>query len=132
MIFRSVMCSYRKVTQGKEGQGVLTTFSSLSLFLFLSLLFSFMLRSEKKHFSQREAWTSFYPRIQFKLPCITRTIFNGCQIVYWDPPECETKVSSKNFWFGLSENAWFPWQPIAGLRMGVCLQKYSHLNCYLS
>ena len=38
----------------------------------------------------------------------------------------------KEFWFGLCENAWFPWQPIAGLRMRVCLQKYLDLNCYLS
>ena len=48
------------------------------------------------------------------------------------PPGCETKVSSKFFWFGLFENAWFPWQPIADLRMGVCLLKYSYLSCYLS
>ena len=38
----------------------------------------------------------------------------------------------KKFWFGLCENTWFLWQPIANLRMGVCLQKYSYLLCYLS
>ena len=48
------------------------------------------------------------------------------------PPECETKVSSKEFWFGLCEIAWFLWQPIANLRRGVCLQNYSYLSCYLS
>ena len=26
-----------------------------------------------------------------------------------------------------SENAWFPWQPIADLRMGVCLQS-NHIS----
>ena len=36
-------------------------------------------------------------------------------------------VLKKN-WYGLCENAWFPWQPIADLRMGVCLQKYSYLS----
>ena len=35
-------------------------------------------------------------------------------------------------WFGLCENAWFPWQSIVDLRMGVCLQKYSYISCYLS
>ena len=37
------------------------------------------------------------------------------------PPGWETKVSSKNFWFGLCEIAWFLGQPIANLRRGVCL-----------
>ena len=31
------------------------------------------------------------------------------------PPGWETKVSSKNFWFGLCEIAWFLCQPIANL-----------------
>ena len=35
-------------------------------------------------------------------------------------------------WYGLCENAWFPWQPIADLGMGVYLQKYSYPSCYLS
>ena len=34
------------------------------------------------------------------------------------PPEYETKLSSQTFWHGLCENAWFPWQLIADLRMG--------------
>ena len=38
----------------------------------------------------------------------------------------------KNVWYGLCKNAWFPWQPIADLRIGICLQKYSYLSCYLS
>ena len=29
----------------------------------------------------------------------------------------------KRFWYGLCENAWFPWQPIADSRMVLCLQK---------
>ena len=37
------------------------------------------------------------------------------------PPGWETKVSSKKFWFGLCEIAWFLCQPIANLRRGVCL-----------
>ena len=28
------------------------------------------------------------------------------------PSECETKFSSKEIWYGLRENAWFPWQPL--------------------
>ena len=28
------------------------------------------------------------------------------------PPECEMKLSSKEIWYGLRENAWFPWQPL--------------------
>ena len=35
-------------------------------------------------------------------------------------------------WFGLCENAWFPWQPIADLTMVVCLQNYSYLSYYFS
>ena len=42
------------------------------------------------------------------------------------------EVVLKKFWYGLCENAWFPWQPIVDLRMGVCLQKYSYLSCYVS
>ena len=37
------------------------------------------------------------------------------------PPGWERKVSSKKFWFGLCEIAWFLCQPIANLRRGVCL-----------
>ena len=37
------------------------------------------------------------------------------------PPGWETKVSSKKFWFGLCEIAWFLCQPIANSRRGVCL-----------
>ena len=37
------------------------------------------------------------------------------------PPGWETKVSSKKFWFGLCEIAWFLCQPIANLRRGVFL-----------
>ena len=37
------------------------------------------------------------------------------------PPGWETKASSKQFWFGLCEIAWFLCQPIAHLRRGVCL-----------
>ena len=33
-------------------------------------------------------------------------------------------VLKKN-WFGLSEIAWFLWQPIANFEKGVCLQNYS-------
>ena len=36
----------------------------------------------------------------------------------------------KKVWYGFCENAWFPWQSIADLRMEVCLQKYSYLSCY--
>ena len=59
-----------------------------------------------------------------------RTIFHGYQIVHWRPLDEKRRCPFKD-WFGLGENAWFPWQPIADLRMGVCLQKYSYLSCYL-
>ena len=72
-----------------------------------------------------------YPGIQFSLPCIPWTIFRGCQIVDWDPG-MRNGVVLKNIWYGLCENAWFQWQPIADLRMGVCLQKYSYLSCSLT
>ena len=38
----------------------------------------------------------------------------------------------KLFWYGLCENTWFPWQPIADLRIGLYLQNYSYLSCFLS
>ena len=53
-------------------------------------------------------------------------------ILFIGPPERKTKLSSKQIWYGLCENALFPWQPIADLRIGVCLQKYSYLSCYLA
>ena len=28
------------------------------------------------------------------------------------PSGCETKFSSKEIWYGLRENTWFPWQPL--------------------
>ena len=28
------------------------------------------------------------------------------------PSKCEMKFSSKEIWYGLPENAWFPWQPL--------------------
>ena len=36
----------------------------------------------------------------------------GCHIVHSDP------LNAKRTWHGLCENALFPWQPIANLRMG--------------
>ena len=53
-----------------------------------------------------------------------RTIFHGCQIVYWDPWMENEGVLQKK-WFGLCEIAWFLLQPIANLRRGVCLQNIS-------
>ena len=38
------------------------------------------------------------------------------------------EVVLKIIWYGLCENAWFPWQPIADLRMGVCLYKIPHIS----
>ena len=73
-----------------------------------------------------------YPGIQFRLPCTPQDNFSWVPNCSLGPPGCETKVSSKKFWFGLCEIAWFLWQPIANLRMGVCLQNYSYLSCYLS
>ena len=43
------------------------------------------------------------------------------------PPGCKTKVSLKQNRFGLCENAWFPWQHITDLRIGVCL-KSTHIS----
>ena len=57
--------------------------------------------------------------------------FHWCQNVHWEPWMRNEGVL-KIFWYALCENAWFPWQPIADLRKGVCLQKYSYLSCYLS
>ena len=37
------------------------------------------------------------------------------------------EVSSKKIWYGLYENAWFPWQPIADLRMGYAY-KSTHIS----
>ena len=44
-----------------------------------------------------------------------------------EPPGCETKVSSNNFWFRLFEIACFPWQPIANLRRGSAY-KITHIS----
>ena len=60
-----------------------------------------------------------------------RTNFHMCQIVYWNPLNAKQSCSKK-LWYGLCENAWFLWQPIANLRMGGCLQNYSSFSCYLS
>ena len=75
--------------------------------------------------------TTKYLGIQFRLPCTPSTIFHGCLIVNWDPLNAKRRCSQKTS-YGLCENAWFPWKPIADLRMGVCLQKYLYLSCYLS
>ena len=37
------------------------------------------------------------------------------------PPRNKKRRCPKKNWYGLCENAWFPWRPIADLRMGVCL-----------
>ena len=43
------------------------------------------------------------------------------------------KVVLKINWFGLCENAWFPWQPVMLFsRKGVDLQTQSYLSFYLS
>ena len=65
MIFRSVICGSLKSHPGEGGQGVLTTFSNLSLFLFLSLLFSFIFRSEKSIFHRGKHGTPSTPRSNF-------------------------------------------------------------------
>ena len=42
-----------------------------------------------------------YPGIQFRLPCTPpRTIFHGCQIVYWDPLDGKRRCPQKNFGLG--------------------------------
>ena len=69
--------------------------------------------------------------IHYMLHCTPRTIFHGCQIVIWDPQNAKRRFP-KRIWYGQWENAWFLWQPIADLRMGVCPLKYSYLSCYLS
>ena len=51
------------------------------------------------------------------------------------PSECETKFSSKEIWYGLRENAWFPWQPLIRFSRwggGVGSQIQSYLGFYLS
>ena len=73
-----------------------------------------------------------YPGIQFRLPCTPQDNFSRVPNCSLGLPGWETKVSSKKFWFGRCEIAWFLWQPIANLRRGVCLQNYSYLSCYLS
>ena len=55
----------------------------------------------------------------------------GAKLFIGTPLDAKRRCPQK-IWYGLCENAWFPWQPIADLRMGVCLQKYSYLSCYLS
>ena len=62
-----------------------------------------------------------YPGIQFRLPCTPQDNFLWVPNCSLGPPGWETKVSSKKFWFGLCEIAWFLCQPIANLRRGVCL-----------
>ena len=43
------------------------------------------------------------------------------------------KVVQKINWFGLCENAWFPWQPVMLFsRKGVDLQNQSYLSFFLS
>ena len=71
------------------------------------------------------------PRHPIRLPWNPRTIFHVCKIVHWDPPPpLNTKQSCpQKVWYVLCENAWFPWQPKADLRMGLYQQKYSDL-CY--
>ena len=75
---------------------------------------------------------SVLPGIQFRLPCTPQDNFSWVPNYSLGPPKYETKVSSKKFWSGLCEIAWFLWQPIANLRRRVCLQNYSYLSCYLS
>ena len=62
-----------------------------------------------------------YPCIQFRLPCTPQDNFSWVPNCSLGPPGWETKVSSKKFWFGLCEIAWFLCQPIANMRRGVCL-----------
>ena len=64
---------------------------------------------------------AYYPGIQFRLPCTPQDNFSWVPNCLLGPPGWETKVSSKTFWFGLCEIAWFLCQPIANLRRGVCL-----------
>ena len=65
--------------------------------------------------------TYIYPGIHFRLPCTPQDNFSWVPNCSLGPPGWETKVSSKKFWFGLCEIAWFLCQPIANLRRGVCL-----------
>ena len=48
-----------------------------------------------------------YPGIQFRLPCTPQDNFSWVPNCSLGPPGWETKVSSKKFWFGLCEIAWF-------------------------
>ena len=41
-----------------------------------------------------DIWSS-YPGIQFRLPCTPRTIFHGCQVVYWDPLDAKQRCPKK-------------------------------------
>ena len=58
----------------------------------------------------------------------TGQFFMGAKLFIGTPYMQNEGVLKK--WYRLCENAWFPWQPIVDLRMGICLQKYSYLSCY--
>ena len=49
---------------------------------------------------------------------------------YLWPPRCETRPSSNINVFGLGENAWITWQPIADSRMG-CAYEITHISSLL-
>ena len=75
-------------------------------------------------------YKTLYPGIQFRLPCTPGQFFMGVKL-FIGTPRMRNKVVLKNG-YGLFENAWCLWQPIANLSMGVCQQNYSHLSCYFS
>ena len=49
--------------------------------------------------------------LRYDLSCTFRAlkVIPNCLV---GPSECETKFSSKEIWYVLWENAWFPWQPL--------------------
>ena len=61
-----------------------------------------------------------------------RTIFHGCQIVYWDPLNAKRSCPQNNFGMGYVKMRMVSMGIHSGFENGGMPTKYSYLSCYLS
>ena len=74
---------------------------------------------------------AFIRGIQLKLPCTPRTIFDGCQIVHWEPLDAKRRCPQKNG-MGYVKMHGFYGNPNRIREWGYAFKSNSYLSCYLS
>ena len=63
--------------------------------------------------NEEQSGKNYKPRggVEVRPMLYSKGLLNSCQIFHWDALNAK-RSSPKKHWYGLCENAWFPWQPL--------------------